>query len=161
MFNFCRWRWLTKICLRRKFPNLRYKCTSGPDSKNLTLDFFKVQFLSWGTYHLCTFVGRFWKKCFQKHLLCSLYRSVLHWFVLYARNGLNEYGNTGSLVNVGHGLMQDKVKFTWQIWILLVSNRFFLFTRGKRKLWCGTIFEVHTFVTGFKRCCFHHAFPLV
>ena len=64
----------------------------------------------------------------------------------------------GSLVIVGHGLTQDKVKITYQIRIFLVFEPFLSFTQGKRKVRCGIVFELHTFATKFKSCCFHRAF---
>ena len=64
------------------------------------------------------------RKTFSKTLTLFIVSQRLHWFVSYARNEYNEYNNTGSLVSVGCGLMQDKVKITCQTQILSVSNCF-------------------------------------
>ena len=60
-------------------------------------------------------LGWLWEKRFWKRLLCSSYHSIY---------GVNEYGNTSSLVSVGCGVMQDKVKIMCWIWTSTVSNCF-------------------------------------
>ena len=61
----------------------------------------------------------FFKNVYSVHQILQ----HLHWFILYmyARNRLNEYSNTGSLVSVGRGLRKT-VKITRRIRFLPVSN---------------------------------------
>ena len=50
------------------------------------------------------------RKLFSKTFTLFIVSQHLHWFASYNRNGLNDYGNTGSVVIVGCGITQDKVK---------------------------------------------------
>ena len=100
-----------------------------------------------------------WERRSWKRLLCSSYRSVYTDLFLYARNRLNDYGNTGRLVNVGRNLTQDS-KIHVPNMNLAGFELFLPFTRGKQKVRCGTVFEVHTFATRFESWRFHRAFLL-
>ena len=70
---------------------------------------------------------------FSKVFTLFIIPQRLHRFFSYARTGLNKYGNTRSLVSVGRGLTQDKVKNHVPNTNLAGFEPFLLYTQGKGK----------------------------
>ena len=92
------------------------------------------------------------RKTFLKTFTLFIVSQHLYWFISYARNRLNEYGNTGRV-----WFMRDKEKITCQIQLCRFRTVFAVYMRKTNcaKWYC---FRSTHFCNWIRSCCFHFAF---
>ena len=108
--------------------------------------------LDWGGVYTRTILRKTFLKAFT--LFNESHR--LHWFVSYAKNGLNKYGSTSSLVSVGWGSRKVKKKSRAEYESYRFRTVFAVYmrkTKGTKwyRFWSTC---THAFVSGFQVAVF-------